>query len=155
MTKHVLFILTSAAYVGTGGVSTGYEFSEVADPYFEFRKAGFTVDFASPAGGSPPESSYDPTNNISKAFRESNDFLRLTFSHKLAGINVKAYDAIFFPGGLGPMVDLAGEPLVKEIIRQVYEGETLPPVMNTKDLVPAGTFHDRESTPPDDDPPSE
>lgn len=120
--KHILFILTSADRIGTAGVKTGYEFSEVANPYFEFVKAGFTVDFASPAGGTPPESSYDPMQENNKTFRQSRGFQRLGFSHKLDVVNTEAYDAVFFPGGLGPMVDLVDLPVVKEIVRRMYEG---------------------------------
>ena len=52
--KHVLFIVTSTNITGTKRIPAGYEFSEIADPYFEFIKGGFTVDFASILGGTPP-----------------------------------------------------------------------------------------------------
>lgn len=119
--KHVLFVLTSTGKIGTTKHKCGYEFSEVADPYFEFINKGFTVDFASISGGKPPEVGYDPSHSKSKEFRESSGFRRLNFSHKLSGVNIDAYDAIFFPGGLGPMVDMVDNPLVKETIRKFYE----------------------------------
>lgn len=119
--KHILFIVTNANKVGTSNIKTGYEFSEVADPYFEFIKAGYTVDFASFLGGLPPEDGYDENNSISKLFRNSSGFKRLNFSHKLENVDIDAYDAIFFPGGLGPMVDLFDNKLVKKIIAEAYE----------------------------------
>lgn len=119
--KHILFIVTSADKVGTSSIKTGYEFSEVADPYFEFIKAGYTVDFASIAGGLPPEDGYDESNSNSKLFRNSAGFKRLNFSHRLEDIHIEAYDAIFFPGGLGPMVDMAENQEVKSMIAKVYE----------------------------------
>lgn len=119
--KHILFIITSADRVGTSNIKTGYEFSEIADPYFEFVKVGYTVDFASILGGLPPEDGYDESNSNSKLFRNSEGFKRLNFSHKLENIDIEAYDAIFFPGGLGPMMDMVDNQLVKSIIAKVYE----------------------------------
>lgn len=123
--KHVLFILTSTETIGTANHKCGYEFSEVADPYIEFIKQGFTVDFASVSGGTPPEVGFNPSHQNSKEFRESNGFKRLNFSHKLADVNPGAYDAIFFPGGLGPMVDMVDNVLVKETIKKVYESDKI------------------------------
>lgn len=119
--KHILFILTSANSVGIKNIKTGYEFSEVADPYFAFFNSGYTVDFASLLGGTPPEDGYESSHKNSKNFKDSNGFKRLGVSHKLSAINIDAYDAIFFPGGLGPMVDMVDNPLVKESVRKVYE----------------------------------
>lgn len=119
--KHVLFILTSADRVGRIAFKTGYEFSEVSNPYFDFIANGMAVDFASPLGGCPPESGYDASIKANKDFRASSGFLRLGFSHKLSVVDITAYDAIFFPGGLGPMVDLVDTEIVKKVIRQVYE----------------------------------
>ncbi|MFI5138320.1 MAG: type 1 glutamine amidotransferase domain-containing protein [Sphingobacteriales bacterium] len=119
--KHILFIVTSADKTGAANHKTGYEFSEVADPYLEFIKAGYTVDFASINGGCPPEDGYDENHKNSKLFKNSAGFKRLNFSHKLEAIDIDAYDAIFFPGGLGPMVDLADNQPVKSIIAKVYE----------------------------------
>ncbi|HEV8513301.1 MAG TPA: type 1 glutamine amidotransferase domain-containing protein [Cyclobacteriaceae bacterium] len=119
--KHILFIITSTDKIGSNNNKTGYEFSEVADPYFEFTKAGYTVDFASINGDSPPEDGYDEDHKNSYLFRNSNGFRRLNFSHKLENVNAESYDAIFFPGGLGPMIDMVDNTVVKKIIAKVYE----------------------------------
>ena len=119
--KHILFIVTSTDITGTGKHPAGYEFSEIADPYFEFINDGYTVDFASILGGTPPFVGYNSSQKISKKFKESNGFKRLNFSHKLVNVDIDAYDAIFFPGGLGLMTDMLNNPLVKEIIKNVYE----------------------------------
>jgi len=119
--KHILFIVTSTNVIGTGKHDAGYEFSEVADPYFEFTNQGYTVDFASIQGGTPPYVGYDEKQEMSKNFKEGKGFKRLGFSHKLSNINIDAYDAIFFPGGLGPMTDMLTNPLVKDTIKKVYE----------------------------------
>lgn len=119
--KHILFIVTSTNKTGKGKHDAGYEFSEIADPYFEFIKKGFTVDFASILGGAPPYVGYNPAKEISRNFINSNGFKRLNFSHKLNTIDVSAYDAIFFPGGLGLMTDMVNNPLVKDIIKNASE----------------------------------
>jgi len=119
--KHILFIVTSTNLTGTGKHAAGYEFSEVADPYFEFTNEGHIVDFSSIKGGTPPFVGYDDSQVLSKNFKEGNGFKRLSFSHKLSDVNIEAYDAIFFPGGLGPMTDMVSNPLVKDTIKRVYE----------------------------------
>ncbi|WP_432412498.1 type 1 glutamine amidotransferase domain-containing protein [Rasiella sp. SM2506] len=123
--KHILFIVTSTNVTGTGKQAAGYEFSEVADPYFEFTKEGHSVDFASIKGGVPPFVGYDDIQLVSKNFKEGNGFKRLNFSHKLRDINIDAYDAIFFPGGLGPMTDMVSNPWVKDAIKKVYESDRI------------------------------
>lgn len=123
--KYILFIITSTNITGTGKHPAGYEFSEVADPYLEFTNKGYTVDFASILGGNPPFVGYDSSQKTSKEFKEGNSFKRLNFSHKLSDVDVKAYDAIFFPGGLGLMTDMVDNPLVKKIIKEAYESEKI------------------------------
>ena len=113
--KHILFIVTSTNKTGTGKHAAGYEFSEIADPYYEFINKGHTVDFASMLGGTPPFVGYDASQSISKKFKESNGFKRLNFSYKLNDVNIDAYDAIFFPGGLGLMTDMVDNPLVEKL----------------------------------------
>jgi putative intracellular protease/amidase len=123
--KHILFILTSANKIGTAKNKTGYEFSEVADPYWAFSQVGYTVDFASIKGGTPPEDGYDKNHENSQLFRNSAGFKRLNFSHKLSEIDHNAYDAIFFPGGLGPMVDLVVNSVVKKVIIDFHENDKI------------------------------
>ena len=121
--KHILFIVTSTSKTGTGQHDAGYEFSEIADPYYEFINNGYTVDFASIVGGEPPFVGYNSSKGANRKFKESQGFKRLNFSHKLNDIDITAYDAIFFPGGLGLMTDMVDNPLVKKIIKEAYETE--------------------------------
>jgi putative intracellular protease/amidase len=121
--KHILFIVTSTNKTGTGKHAAGYEFSEVADPYLEFTNKGHIVDFASILGGESPFVGYDSSQENSKKFKDSNGFKRINFSHKLNNVNIDAYDAIFFPGGLGLMTDMVDNLLVKKIIKDTYENE--------------------------------
>ena len=119
--KQLLFIVTSAGIIGTGNVKTGYEFSEIADPYIELIKVGYTIDFASIRGGVPPGEGYDDTHHNSRLFRNSPGFEKLKSSYQLKHVSVDDYAGIFFPGGLGPMVDMVDNQLIKEVISNVYE----------------------------------
>ncbi|MHA4868483.1 type 1 glutamine amidotransferase domain-containing protein [Duganella sp. PWIR1] len=120
-TKYVLFILTNAAEIGPNKRATGYFFPEVAHPYEVFDQAGIAVEYASPQGGVIPEDGYDATDPAQVAFRNSAAIRRLNHSRKLSEVDVRDYDAIFFPGGLGPMVDIAGDPDVKQAVLAAWE----------------------------------
>ena len=119
--KHVLFIVTNTAEIGPKHRKTGYFFSEVAHPYHEFTKQGYTVDFATLKGGTPTYDGYDAKDPLMKEFLDGKGFARLNNSRKLSEVDTRAYDAVFIPGGLGPMVDLAQDPLIKKTVVEVYE----------------------------------
>lgn len=114
--KHVLFILTNAAEIGPFKRSTGYFFPEVAHPWEVFEQAGIAIEYASPAGGPAPDDGYDDADPAQRAFRDSKAIRRMAHSRKLSEVDVLDYDAVFVPGGLGPMVDIAGDPDVKRAI---------------------------------------
>jgi putative intracellular protease/amidase len=119
--KYVLFIVTNTAEIGPQHRRTGYFFPEVAHPYHEFTTHGYTVDFATLKGGTPPYDGYDATDPLQQEFLGSKGFARLNNSRKLSEVDTNAYDAVFIPGGLGPMVDLAEDPLIKKTVVEVYE----------------------------------
>ena len=119
--KYVLFIVTNTAEIGPKHRKTGYFFPEVAHPYHEFIAQGYTVDFATLKGGAPTYDGYDATDPLQQKFIGGKGFTRLNNSRKLSEVDTKAYDAVFIPGGLGPMVDLANDPLVKKTVVEVYE----------------------------------
>lgn len=119
--KHVLFILTNAAEIGPHHRPTGYFFPEVAHPVEVFEHAGIAVEYASPLGGAIPEDGYDAADPAQLAFRHSAALRRLNHSRKLADVDVRDYDAIFFPGGLGPMVDIAHDADVKRAVARAWE----------------------------------
>jgi len=120
--KHVLFILTNAAEIGPNKRRTGYFFPEVAHPYEVFAEAGVAVEYASLLGGAIPEDGYDETDPSQLAFRNSAAIRRLNRSRKLSEVDVLDYDAIFFPGGLGPMVDIANNPEVRNAVARAWNG---------------------------------
>jgi putative intracellular protease/amidase len=117
---YVLFILTNASKIGPNQRATGYFFAEVAHPFEVFDGAGVAVDFASPNGGAIPEDAYDETDAAQRAFKQSTAYRRMNRSRKLSEIDASDYDAIFFPGGLGPMVDIAGNADVKRAVARAW-----------------------------------
>jgi len=120
--KHVLFILTNAAEIGPHKRATGFFFPEVAHPFEVFDQAGIAVEYASPLGGTPPEDGYDDSDPAQLAFRQSASIRRMAHSRQLAEVDVLDYDAIFIPGGLGPMVDIATDPDVKRAVLHAWNG---------------------------------
>ena len=105
--------------------ATGYFFPEVAHPFEVFDKSGVAVEFASPLGGAPSDDGYDEKDHAQRAFRESKAIRRMSRSRKLSEVDVLDYDAIFVPGGLGPMVDLAKDPDVKRAVSRAWKAGML------------------------------
>jgi len=123
--KYVLFILTNAGEIGPNQRATGYFFPEVAHPFEVLDHAGIAVEFASPLGGTPPEDGYDESDPSQLAFRDSAAIRRMAHSRKLSEVDVLDYDAIFFPGGLGPMVDISQDLDVKSAVARAWDGGKL------------------------------
>jgi len=121
MTK-ILIIVSNANTVGPHKRRTGTFLSEVAHPYAEFSKAGYEIDFASLTGESPFLDALnladDPDNLkflTGKGWKDMHD------AKKLSDVDVGSYDAVFVPGGIAPMVDMAEAPLLKKVIAETYE----------------------------------
>lgn len=122
MAKNILFILTSHHQLGETDKSTGYHVFEAAAPWSILKDGGFEIDFASPQGEHAPieQSSMDRENEINRRFlSEAKNGIDNTI--KLSHVNAGKYDAVFFPGGHGPMWDLAENEQVHEIVRTIYE----------------------------------
>ena len=108
----ILFVLTSHDRLGTTGEKTGFWLEEFAAPYYALSDAGAIITLASPEGGKPPidPKSTLPENQTEATRRfEVDDAAQaqLAVTRKLADISATAFDAIFLPGGHGPMWDLA------------------------------------------------
>jgi putative intracellular protease/amidase len=107
----VLIVLTSHDKLGDTGQKTGFWLEEFASPYYHFKDAGVQVTLASPKGGQPP---LDPKSNEAgfqtdqthrfDADQEAQNELANTL--KLADMKAEDYDAVFYPGGHGPLWDL-------------------------------------------------
>lgn len=120
--KHVLFVVTNAAEIGPHHRRTGFFFPEIAHPVEALERAGIAVEYASPQGGQPFEDGFDGDDPVQAAFRQSASYRRLSRSRRLADVDVLDYDAVFFPGGLGPMVDITGNPAVQAAVRRAWDG---------------------------------
>ena len=111
MTKNILMVLTSHAELGNSGEKTGFWVEEFAAPYYAFIDAGATVTLASPMGGQPPidpkselEDFLTPSTKRFDADETAQSLMANTA--KLADIKASDYDAVFYPGGHGPLWDL-------------------------------------------------
>ncbi len=108
----ILMVLTSHDKLGDTGEKTGFWLEEFAAPYYVFKDAGAEVTLASPRGGQPPldPKSDDPSaqTDATRRFKEDNAArAALANTEKLANVAAADFDAVFYPGGHGPLWDLA------------------------------------------------
>lgn len=108
----ILMVLTSHEKLGSTGLKTGFWLEEFAAPFYVFRDAGADITLASPQGGQPPldPKSDDPSFQTESTQRFKADAAAqamLAATVKLAGVAPSAFDAVFYPGGHGPLWDLA------------------------------------------------
>lgn len=122
----ILMVLTSHDQLGDTGEKTGFWLEEFAAPYYRFVDAGAKVTLASPKGGQPPldpkSDAPDAQSSDTNRFREdatAKELLAATV--KLADISPDDYDAIFYPGGHGPLWDLAEDQHSIKLIEYFYE----------------------------------
>lgn len=109
---NILMVLTSHDQLGHTGKKTGFWLEEFAAPYFAFKDAGALVTLASPLGGQPPldPKSDDPTaqTDATRRFRaDAAAQAALAGTLKLVNVAAENFDAVFYPGGHGPLWDLA------------------------------------------------
>ncbi|WP_413999637.1 type 1 glutamine amidotransferase domain-containing protein [Flavobacterium sp. W1B] len=123
--KKVLFVLTSHDKLGDTGEKTGYWTEEFAAPYYELADKGVQIDIATPLGGQPPidPKSEDPASATEDTKRLDKDnalLAKLKNTIKLADVKESNYDAIFYPGGHGPLWDLATDKNSAALIEKFY-----------------------------------
>lgn len=124
---NVLMVLTSHDRLGNTGHPTGFWVEEFAAPYYVLADAGVTLTLASPAGGQPP---VDPKSALPEFQTDATRRFdadpalkaRLAETVRLAGLKADDFDAVFYPGGHGPLWDLATDPdsvaLIEDFVRQ-------------------------------------
>jgi putative intracellular protease/amidase len=118
---NILIVLTSHDRLGDTGKKTGFWLEELAAPYYVFKDAGATLTLASPHGGQPP---LDPTSaapdaqtDATRRFdADAEATAALAATARLADIDVADFDAVFYPGGHGPLWDLANDPVSVALI---------------------------------------
>jgi len=123
--KKVLFVLTSHSEMGDTGEKTGFWAEEFAAPYYYLLGQGVEITLASPKGGNPP---IDPssikegaqTEATKRLFEDEQTLEKLATTSMLGSVNAEEYDAIFYPGGHGPMWDLAEDANSIALIESFY-----------------------------------
>ncbi|MGC2626250.1 MAG: DJ-1/PfpI family protein [Candidatus Udaeobacter sp.] len=121
----ILMVLTSHDQLGNTGRKTGFWLEEFAAPYFVFRDAGVQLTLASPKGGQPPidPKSDEPENQTDAMTRFKNDKTAqeaLANTVKLSSVKAEDFDTVFYPGGHGPMWDLAEDPVSIALLESFY-----------------------------------
>jgi putative intracellular protease/amidase/catechol 2,3-dioxygenase-like lactoylglutathione lyase family enzyme len=121
----ILMVLTSHNQLGNTGRPTGFWLEEFAAPYFVFRDAGIELTLASPKGGQPPldPKSDLPENQTPAMARFKKDAAAqkaLANTVKLADVKAEDFDTVFYPGGHGPMWDLAESPTSIALLEAFY-----------------------------------
>ncbi|AWB93130.1 type 1 glutamine amidotransferase domain-containing protein [Aeromicrobium chenweiae] len=117
----VLIVLTSHDTLGDTGRPTGFWLEELAAPYYAFLEAGYDITLASPKGGQPP---LDPKSNepdaqtdTTRRFEADADATAALASTVVLGdVDVSQFDTVFYPGGHGPLWDLAEDADSKAVI---------------------------------------
>lgn len=111
----VLIVLTSHDELGDTGKKTGFWLEELAAPYYRFKEAGYEITLASPKGGQPPldpaSSAPDFQTEDTQRFEDDAEATAaLAETLRLDTVYPLDYDAVFYPGGHGPLWDLAEDP---------------------------------------------
>ena len=118
---NILMVLTSHDRLGDTGKKTGFWLEEFAAPYYAFLDAGANVTLTSPAGGQPPldpsSDTEDTQTKDTKRFKDDKEAQEhLANTKKLADMKVEDFDSVFYPGGHGPLWDLAVDKNSIELI---------------------------------------
>lgn len=124
----ILFVLTSHDQLGNTGEKTGFWIEEFASPYYYLVDKGVDVTLASPKGGQPPidPTSDKPENQTESTIRFKADKElqeKLSKTHKLSEVSSDDYDAVFYPGGHGPLWDLAESETSAKLIESFYNSD--------------------------------
>ncbi|MBA8865607.1 putative intracellular protease/amidase [Pantoea agglomerans] len=122
----ILMVLTSHDELGTTGKKTGFWLEELAAPYYAFLDAGVEITLASPKGGQPPldPKSDEPDSQTDETRRFHADSAAqavLASTVKLDTVDQEAFDAVFYPGGHGPLWDLANDKHSISLIEQTLQ----------------------------------
>jgi putative intracellular protease/amidase len=125
---NILMVLTSHDKLGDTGKKTGFWLEEFAAPYYVFKDAGAKVTLVSPKGGQPPldpkSDEPDAQTEATRRFKADTDGQRaLAHTGKLADVDATKYDAVFYPGGHGPLWDLAQDPHSLKLIQQMLQAD--------------------------------
>ena len=121
----VLMVLTSHSKLGNTDQKTGFWIEEFATPYYVLFDAGITITLASPNGGQPPvdpkSETADAQTPATKRFYADNELIdKVATTLKLSNVNEADFDGVFYPGGHGPLWDLANNSNSIHLITDFY-----------------------------------
>jgi len=121
----ILMVLTSHDQLGNTGLKTGFWLEEGAAPYFVFRDAAVRLTLASPKGGQPPidpKSDRPENQTLAQARFKKDGEAQKAFANtvRLADVKAEDFDTVFYPGGHGPMWDLAEDPVSIALLESFY-----------------------------------
>ncbi|WP_028469570.1 type 1 glutamine amidotransferase domain-containing protein [Neptunomonas japonica] len=156
---NILFVLTSHDTLGDTGEKTGFWIEEFAAPYYTLSDSNANITLASPAGGQPP---IDPKSELedfqtdaTRRFDQDSELqTKLANTIKLADVLANDYDAVFYPGGHGPMWDLTNNTASIKLIESFFkQGKPISAVchapsvlLNTKDTTGEPLFKGKKVT---------
>jgi len=121
----ILLVLTSHDQLGNTGKKTGFWLEEFTTPYYKLADNGAQITLASPKGGLPPidpnsEAPEAQTETTKRYYQDSALKENLSKTVKLSEVKAEDYDAIFYPGGHGPLWDLADDPISIKLIETFW-----------------------------------
>jgi putative intracellular protease/amidase len=122
---NILMVLTSHDRLGDTGKKTGFWLEEFAAPYYVFKDAGANITVASPRGGQPPldpkSDEPDFQTDATRRFKNDPDAQQvLANTAILSSVSPDEFDTVFYPGGHGPMWDLAQDRDSIRLIETMY-----------------------------------
>lgn len=123
---NILMVLTSHDALGDTGEKTGFWVEEFAAPYYVLADAGAEITIASPAGGQPPvdpksEAADAQTPATERFYKDFEVIDKVANTVKLSDVKEADYDAVFYPGGHGPLWDLANDTNSIKLIEDFYK----------------------------------
>ena len=126
--KKVLFVVTSHDQLGNTGEKTGFWVEEFASPYYLLADKNVEITIASPKGGQPP---IDPKSELpdfqtpatERYYKDSDLQNKIANTVKLSEVKESDFDAVFYPGGHGPLWDLAEDKKSIELIESFYNNK--------------------------------
>lgn len=124
----VLIVLTSHSELGNTGHKTGFWIEEFAAPYYILKDAGVQITISSPKGGQPPidPKSEEPSSQTAATHRYEDDKdlqILLSNTKKLSDVSANDFDAVFYPGGHGPLWDLTNNAQSIRLIEAFWKSK--------------------------------
>ena len=124
----ILIVLTSHSNLGDTNEKTGFWIEEFATPYYIFKEAGAAITIASPLGGQPPiDPKSDTAENQTEAttrYKKDKELLKIMGNtERLEDVKAKDFDAVFYPGGHGPLWDLATDKNSIQLLEDFWDAK--------------------------------